>query len=217
MVFQECVPLGLITTSRLYELMATKNIPGDSELPGHVIDLRDIGMMLNACGDGALGKRDRAILAVFYGGGLRVVEVARLTVASINLDRPEIMVLGKGLKHRVVPISAGTRDAIRPWWVVRTDRPGPFFPQGHTLKCATLQGLTTAGVCKVVMRLSKKALGRVVTPHDLRRTYITRLLEVGVDVITVSNLAGHVDPKTTKRYDYRKDDRMRAAVEGAGA
>ena len=216
MVFQECVPLGLITTSRLYELMATKNIPGDSELPGHVIGLGDIGAMMTACGDSPLGHRDRAVLAVLCGAGLRVVEAARLSVESINLARMEIMVLGKGLKHRVVPISAMTAELICPWMTARTDRPGPLFPQGHTLKRDVLEPLTTSGIRKLITRLSGRALGRVVTPHDLRRTYITRLLEVGADVITVSNLVGHVDPKTTKRYDYRKDDRMRAAVEGAG-
>jgi site-specific recombinase XerD len=151
----------------------------------------------------AIGLRDRAILELMYGSGLRVSEVAELTLERVDLERGRVRVLGKGSKERELPLSDPSRDALRAW--LRQGRP-MMEPDPATAAMFLNRRKAQVGardIRRLVGRYGGAKLdGRRVTPHTLRHSFATHLLEGGADIRAVQELLGHASLATTQRYTH---------------
>jgi site-specific recombinase XerD len=144
----------------------------------------------------ASADRDRVLLRTAYALGLRVSELVALRVEDIDAARGLVVVRqGKGAKDRFVPLSARLLAELRAYWQHRRPRPW-LFPGGRRGR-----HLTAAGVQRAVQRAARRAgLTKQVSPHTLRHSYATHLLEAGCDLLLIQRLLGHKDLKTTARY-----------------
>lgn len=165
----------------------------------------------------AIALRDQAILELMYGSGLRVSEVAGLTVDRVDLDRGRVLVFGKGSKERELPLSDPAASAIRAWIVE-----GRFALLPEAAPSARLDAAPDAlflnrrggrigprDIRRLVGRYGDHVLaGRRVTPHTLRHSFATHLLEGGADIRAVQELLGHASVATTQRYTHVTRSRL---------
>jgi integrase/recombinase XerD len=173
--------------------------------PGEVERLIDA-----ATGTTPRALRDRALVELLYGGGLRVSEAVGLDRAAIDLERRLVRTIGKGSKERIVPIGREAVDALR-----RYDSRGrPYLDKRHRSELflnAKGGPLTRAGAFLILRRLAAAAglePGRV-HPHLLRHSFATHLLEGGADLRSVQEMLGHADLATTELYTHVSDRRRR--------
>lgn len=155
--------------------------------------------------------RDRAILEILYGSGLRVSEVCSLTLQSVSSDGATLRVMGKGSKERIVPLSAPAREAINRWSSVRREVVGES--SGNAL---FLSARGNSVGRRDVARLLDEACERVgitggTHPHALRHSFATHLMDNGADTRSIQELLGHSDAATTQRYTHVSKERLRAA------
>ncbi len=150
-------------------------------------------------------RRDRVLLQTAYACGLRIGELLHLRVTDINSARMVIHVRqGKGAKDRLVPLSQRLLDDLRGYW--KQYRPTTWLFPGTF----TDRALTASNVQRLCQRLVTRAgIGKPATPHTLRHSYATHLLEAGVDVVTLQKLLGHRDLSTTAHYLHLTTDRLR--------
>ncbi|MEX2203797.1 MAG: tyrosine recombinase [Actinomycetota bacterium] len=159
--------------------------------------------------DRALALRDRAILELLYGSGLRVSEVAGLTLDRVDLDRGRVLVFGKGSKERDLPLSDPAREALRAW--IRDGRPEMLPEDPPTALFLNRRNHPIGGrdIRRLVGRYGGVTLtGRRVTPHTLRHSFATHLLEGGADIRVVQELLGHASVATTQRYTHVTRSRL---------
>jgi len=143
-------------------------------------------------------ERQRAIVLVMYGAGLRVGEACALRIEDVDGKRMRIRVSeGKGGRPRLLPLSARVLEALRAYF--RRYRPeGPYLFPGRGGRKG---GLTRAAVQKALAVAARRAgVGKRVTPHLLRHSFATHLLDLGTDLRTVQVLLGHVSIRSTTRY-----------------
>lgn len=174
------------------------------------------------------GLRNRAMVQLMLGAGLRVSEVCALRGVDVDLQRGEVRVNeGKGGKDRVVPVAAETRGWLQAWAGKREalglNGRAPFFVgiregptgQGNREKG---QGLGVRYVQTLVARLAAAAgIEKRVSPHTLRHTYATRRLNEGFNVREVQTLLGHSNVSTTQVYTHVSPDELRAKVQAQDA
>jgi integrase/recombinase XerC len=171
-----------------------------------------------------LGRRDRAILELFYASGLRLGELVGLGVEDVNLGSRVVRVLGKGGKERIVPFNRSTEAALRAWLVdwealtrdaVRRSEVGGRKPQpavrssGRKRRADPLflnyqgQRLSTRSVDRLVRKYVAACSTRFgISPHALRHSFATHLLERGADLRAIQELLGHARLSTTQRYTH---------------
>ena len=168
----------------------------------------------------ALGRRDRAILELFYASGLRLSELVSLDLEEVNLRARMVRVMGKGAKERLVPFNTTTEDSIRAWLADRTvfrQSPTPKArspePKAQSPKAkaqreplfVNFRGarLTGRSVQRLVARYVAACSTRFgISPHALRHSFATHLLERGADLRAIQELLGHVQLSTTQRYTH---------------
>jgi integrase/recombinase XerC len=161
------------------------------------------------------GRRDRAILELFYASGLRLSELVDLDLEDVNLSGRVVRVRGKGGKERLVPFNQSTAAAIRTMnadgrtsnFELRTSNKGTRSPQGRRRNplFLNLRGgrLTTRSVDRIVRRYVREAaIARGISPHALRHTFATHLLQAGADLRAIQELLGHANLSTTQRYTH---------------
>jgi integrase/recombinase XerC len=152
---------------------------------------------------GASRPRDVAILELLYASGLRVSELSGLDVDALDRADRAVRVLGKGRKERIVPYGEQAARALEAWLGARGERPGPLFtnPRGRRL---TVRSIYT------IVRRSARAAGitRAVSPHTLRHTFATHLLDGGADLRMIQELLGHSRLSTTQRYTHVAADQL---------
>jgi site-specific recombinase XerD len=161
----------------------------------------------------AVALRDRAVLELLYGSGLRVGEVATLTVERVDLDRGRVLVFGKGSKEREVPMSDFATGALREY--LHAGRP-LMSPEGasHLFFNRKKNPFSSRDIRTMVGRYGGTLLpGRRVTPHTLRHSFATHLLEGGADIRAVQELLGHASVATTQRYTHVSRARLFEAYE----
>lgn len=161
--------------------------------------------------DEKLRLRDKAILEMLYGGGVRVGELASLTLDRVDLTERELRVIGKGDKERLVPIGREAHAALLAYLAVRPDfRTEERLPDPHALFLGRHgTPLTPRQVQNVVRRYGTLGAGRSdLHPHALRHTCATHLLDAGADLRSIQELLGHASLSTTQRYTHVSIDRM---------
>jgi integrase/recombinase XerC len=172
--------------------------------------------LLEAPGTGTtLALRDRAILELFYGTGIRVSELVGLDQDDLDLEGGYIRVLGKGRKERIVPFGRKAADAIKVYLAVRRDLcrkdSGTGHAAGGDAVFRNFRGsrLTTRGVAGIVdrhvVRLAQKLR---VHPHTLRHTFATHMLNAGADLRSIQELLGHESLSTTQKYTHVSTEQL---------
>ncbi len=172
-----------------------------------LIDGSELDRLLKAPQSSSLqGLRDRAILELFFSTGLRVSELAALS-RDLNLERDEFSVRGKGDKVRVVFLSSSAKQAIRAYLAKRTDIDDALFIQlGKNAKNAGTLRLTPRSIERLVKRYAIQAgISKKVTPHIIRHSFATDLLQNGADLRSVQALLGHANIATTQVYTHVTD------------
>jgi len=154
--------------------------------------------------------RDRALVELLYGAGLRVSEAVGLERAGVDLENRVVRAVGKGSKERIVPIGRQAVTALRRY----LSRGRPFLDARHRPELflnAKGGGLTRAGAFLILRRLAAKAglEPERVHPHLLRHSFATHLLEGGADLRSVQEMLGHADLATTELYTHVSDRRRR--------
>ena len=152
-----------------------------------------------------LGRRDRAMLELMYASGLRVSELVNLHPLDLDLQAGVLRVFGKGRKERLVPMHARAVDVMGQY--LRDTRPD-FSPQSSFVFLnRSGQGLTRQAVWKLIRRYALEAgIQRDISPHTMRHTFATHLLEGGADLRTVQLLLGHSDLAATELYTHVRSD-----------
>lgn len=159
------------------------------------------------------GVRDAALLAVLYGGGLRRSEVVALEVADYDADADSLTVrAGKGNKARLCYTAEGSQPKLLAWLALRGAAAGPLFCPIRKDGTLVVRGMSADAVRKLLRKRAKEAGVAAFSPHDLRRTMISDLLDAGADLSTVQQLAGHAQVQTTARYDRRGETAKRKAA-----
>jgi len=163
-----------------------------------------------ASGTSPRALRDRALVELLYGAGLRVSEAVGLDKAGVDLDGRLVRCVGKGSKERIVPIGRQAVTALRRY----LSRGRPFLDARHRPELflnAKGGGLTRAGAFLILRRLAAKAglEPERVHPHLLRHSFATHLLEGGADLRSVQEMLGHADLATTELYTHVSDRRRR--------
>jgi site-specific recombinase XerD len=167
----------------------------------------------------AIELRDRAIVETAYAAGLRISELSAARLADLDLRRGEMRVMGKGRKERVGLLGEPARDALQEY--LSAGRPAlragaPGTDDGHLFLNARGRPLTARGLRGRIDRLARRAgLPEGVSPHTLRHSFASHLLEGGADLRTVQELLGHASLATTQVYTHVSPGRLRASYRQA--
>ncbi|PIT91130.1 hypothetical protein COU17_02100 [Candidatus Kaiserbacteria bacterium CG10_big_fil_rev_8_21_14_0_10_49_17] len=189
-----------------------------AKVPERDLDLispADLERLMHAPeGEHLQALRDRAILELLFSTGLRVSELASLN-RDINLDRDELSVRGKGEKVRVVFLSKSAKEAVSRYIKKRTDIDDALFIQlGKNAKTRDDLRLTPRSIERLVKQYALKAgISKKVTPHVIRHSFATDLLENGADLRSVQALLGHASVTTTQVYTHVTDKHLREVHE----
>jgi integrase/recombinase XerC len=185
-------------------------------MPAHLSEQEIVALIAAAPETTPLGRRDRAILELFYASGLRLSELVGLDLDDVNLSGRMSRVRGKGGKERLVPFNTSAAKAIRAYLndreaLVRSgqDRRGSSSPsrlarQRHALFVNYRGGrLTVRSVDRLVRRYVAATSARMgISPHALRHSFATHLLQRGADLRAIQELLGHAQLSTTQRYTH---------------
>ena len=154
--------------------------------------------------------RDRAILSLIYGSGIRLSEAHGIDLDDVEFATGCVRVLGKGRRERIIPIGAGALDALGEYLAARGRAPGPLFVSrnGRRLSRRRIQTIVTA----LLSRVARK--GRFST-HTLRHTFATHLLDRGADLRAVQELLGHASLASTQIYTHVERARLAAVYQKA--
>jgi len=167
--------------------------------------------LIAACPGGTPAqRRDRLVILILYGCGLRTNELCSLNVTDVDVERQELRVLhGKGDRQRVVPVPQGVFTELLAYLHWRGGKRGPLF-RTHVRH----RRLTARQTCQIVRRAAEAAgLAGRVTPKTLRHSYATALMDAGVDLAVIAMLMGHRSPNETGVYLHVLGDKARQAVD----
>ncbi|MEC5187527.1 site-specific tyrosine recombinase XerD [Geobacillus thermodenitrificans] len=158
------------------------------------------------------GLRDKAMLELLYATGMRVSELVQLNLGDVHLTMGFVRCYGKGRKERIVPIGRMALEALARY--LEHGRPQLVNPRKRATEALFLnhygQRLTRQGFWKILKRLSKEAgIEKELTPHTLRHSFATHLLENGADLRAVQELLGHADISTTQMYTHVTKTRLK--------
>jgi integrase len=211
--------LGLVDSERYQRIRDIETGKAEETLPaGRYMSPGEMAGLMRVCGDDhtAAGMRDATIIALMYGGGLRRAEVIALDLLHLIDDTGEVItvkVIGKRGKERLVYLDNGAAHAMRDWLTIRGDAPGPLFwpgrRGGHITK---MQRMTGRAIDALLKKRCVDAGIEPLSPHDLRRTFVSDLLEANIDISTVAKMAGHSNIQTTMRYDRRPEAAKKRAA-----
>tara|TARA_R110002094_G_scaffold125634_1_gene119735 strand:+ start:290 stop:1285 length:996 start_codon:yes stop_codon:yes gene_type:complete len=199
--------LGQMNADDMLRINAVKSIKGSTVRTGRRLSV-DETQQLQACCDTiespARASRERALLLIGIGAGLRCTEICSLNLNDLDCTQGLLQVMeGKGRKQRQIYLAGSVLTAVTAWLQQRGNEPGALFTTIRKGGVVTHQRLSSSGLSHALRALQQQASIAAFTPHDMRRTFITQLLEDGVDLNTVRQLAGHSDVSTTTRYDKR--------------
>ncbi len=197
--FLEASPLRDMTTVRrpvrLPKTLTLQEVTALLELPAR---------------DHAEDQRDRVMLELLYAAGLRVSELVSLSLSQIDMNLGCVRVMGKGAKERVVPIGEIARKML----VDYMDRVRPALLKGRSSRVLFVsrrgRGLTRQACWKLLLRRARRAgIFKPISPHMLRHSFATHMLEGGADLRVVQSMLGHADIATTQIYTHVENSRLR--------
>lgn len=210
----EAFKLELMSGDDYQRLSMIEPIKGSREPPGRMLRLDELEHIGRACDlENARGARNAVVVALTYGCGLRRAEVVGIDLRHLDVRNWTLRVVGKGNKEREIPIATGRRQAFIAWLGFRGRQAGPLLFAISKWGSISRRRMTPGAVLVILRAIVRDASIDPMTPHDMRRTFVSMLLDAGADLVTVQKLAGHADPKTTARYDRRGELAKAKAVE----
>lgn len=224
-VLRECWRLGLMPAEEFHRAVDVAAVRGTSLPRGRALGAGELRALFADCAadETPSGARDAALFAVLYGAGLRRAEAVMLNANDYDAETGALRV-GKGRKARTAYATGGARAAIEAWLRMRAsslhqphaantdDGNSLFYPinKGGRL---VARRMTAQAVLNIVRKRGLSSGVKSFSPHDLRRSFISDLLDAGADISTVQGLAGHANVQTTARYDRRGERTKRKAAE----
>jgi integrase/recombinase XerD len=158
-----------------------------------------------------LGKRDAALLEMLYATGLRASELVGLTVGDVQTMAGYVKVCGKGGKERLVPVGEMAAVQLDDYLLAGRPQLVKARPAVHLFVNRSAQGLTRQGLWKIIKKyMHQAAIHKPFSPHTLRHSFATHLLEGGADLRSLQHMLGHVDISTTQIYTHVVQQRLRA-------
>jgi integrase/recombinase XerC len=179
----------------------------ERHVPSH-LDEAEVARLLEAPGEGPGPSRSRALLELLYGTGLRCAELVALDLEDVDLQNRMVRVLGKGQKERIVPFGTRAQAALREWITARGRLSAASSPLFVNLRGGRLTDRSVRTL--VAQRIKHLALARRASPHTLRHSFATHLLERGADLRAIQELLGHASLSTTQRYTHVNTRQMLA-------
>ena len=192
-----------------------ENITGETLPAGRELTPGEISGLMQACADDltAAGARDAAIIALMYSCGLRRDEVVNLDFENYNQETGQLVIkIAKRNKERMTYLVNGAAEAMADWLTIRGNNPGALFCPVNKSGKMTGQRMTNQAIYNLLVKRGQQAGIKHFSPHDLRRTFVSDLLDKGADIATVAKLAGHASVNTTARYDRRPEEAKRKAA-----
>ncbi|MGD1968659.1 MAG: site-specific tyrosine recombinase XerD [Desulfobacterales bacterium] len=212
----------LVTIRGLYRFLVQEKILRHD--PARLIDLpktslklpdvlsqEDIALLLQAPNtDKPQGLRDAAMLELLYATGLRVSELVNLKLQDINLEAGFVRIFGKGSKERIVPIGMQAKEKIEQYLKRVRSKQSKQHSSPYLFIARANQPMTRQGFWKLLRRYALQAgLNKKITPHSLRHSFASHLLEGGADLRAVQVMLGHVDISTTQIYTHVTRDHLK--------
>jgi integrase/recombinase XerC len=193
------------------KLVPTPKLP--KRLPAH-LSVDEVDRLLASPGrQDVQSARDRAILELFYASGIRLSELVGLDLHNLDLREGLVKVKGKGNKERIVPVGSKAKMALKGYLdrrkeLIPTSGQGPLGPPAVFLNRRGGR-LSARSVGRILLKyLQRSGLGPKITPHGLRHSYATHLLEAGADLRAIQELLGHASLSTTQRYTHLNLDHL---------
>lgn len=213
---KEAWRLGHLSAEEYQRAVDISNVRSETLPAGRALTPNEIASLIATCSSdpSPAGIRDRAMISLLYGSGLRREEIAKLRLDDYTSDLRQLVIRGKGRKERSTYIQHVTGKALNEWLMVRGNRPGPLFcPVNKGGKVNAEVGMTAQAVYNMIKKRASGAGVKDFSPHDLRRTFVSDLLDAGADIATVAKMAGHANIQTTARYDRRSEEGKRKAAD----
>lgn len=212
-VLKACWRLGLMPDAQYARATDVQSIKGTRVKRSRMLSRDELKRLFAACQRDVspAGPRDAAIIALLAGGGLRREEVSALQMSDINpefvhpsgADVIKLIINGKGNKQRTMYAANGSKTALDAWLAIRGNEPGAIFLPIDRYGAIKARAMSHQAIYDVVQKRIAQAWISDVTPHDFRHTWISGLFDMGVDIKTIQEMAGHRDINTTAAYDRR--------------
>lgn len=204
---------GVVEKSPLDTIRTPKQ---DKTLPSY-LTVDDMFLLLDAMDDGTLlARRNRAMFELLYSSGLRVSELAGIDCPHLDMGLHSVRVIGKGNKERVVPVGERAVRAIRFYRETLEDEKKIPFGKGPMFLNKNLGRLSTRSIARILDKTAKESgLTVPVSPHDLRHSFATHMLDAGADLRGVQEMLGHESLSTTQKYTHVSIARLTKAYDKA--
>lgn len=215
-VLKEAWRLGLMPADDFHRAVDLRGVSSHTLPRGRALSAGEIRALFVACATdrSPAGARDAAVLALLYGAGMRRQEVVRLDVEDFDVETGAVTIrAGKARKDRITHTSNGSLAALQAWLAVRGSEPGPLFIPVLKGGRMVVRRLIPHAIYRMVQKRARQANVKAFSPHDLRRSFVSDLLDAGADIATVQGLAGHAGIATTAKYDRRGEAAKRRAVQ----
>ena len=209
--------LGQMNAEEYHRATNLDPITGSTLPAGRELTIEEIGALIATCRADTnthAGIRDAAIICVMYAAGLRSEEIVSLSISDYDTTTGRTVITGKRNKQRTAYITNGAQTALHAWLAIRGSSGSALFTSVNKVGTLnTSKPLTAQAIYNMLHKRGLEAGLRSFSPHDMRRTFISHLLDAGADIATVSKMAGHANVQTTVRYDRRPEDAKRQAAE----
>lgn len=213
-VLKQAWKLGLMKVEAYSAAAAFENLKSETLPSGRMLQPEEIKALLQVCGlhNVDTGIRDAAIISVLYVTGMRRFEAASLEIGDFDPLTGQITIQhGKGRKARTSYVDGNAKTHLVNWLRLRTLKAGSLFLVINAKGFVTDKPLGAQSIYDILERRGKQAGLEQFSPHDLRRSAISEMLDRDVDISTVAKIVGHASLDTTRRYD-RRDERGKRAV-----
>ena len=205
--------MGVVDSDHYARAVAVPNIKGTRLPAGRALSAGELTALFRACEDDtAAGHRDAAAFTLLFGCGLRRAEAASIQLADYNPETGAVRVVGKGNQERQAYVAGGAQAALDDWVSIRGLQEGPLLTPVNQTGVVRIAPISPQAIMARLTRRARMAGIEHCTPHDLRRSFVSQLLDAGADIASVQRLAGHASPTTTVRYDRRGEETQRRAA-----
>jgi site-specific recombinase XerD len=214
-VLKEAWRLGYMTAEDYQRAVDVHNIKGETLPAGRELSQGELLALVEICkqDDSPAGVRDAAILGLLYTCGLRRAELVALEAADFEPESGKLSVrAGKGRKQRTVYVQGGALHALTDWRAILQNDSGALFVPINKGGKLIPRRMNAQSIYDMLKKRGEQAGVKAFSPHDLRRTFVGDMLDRGVDIATVANIAGHASVDTTRRYDRRPEETKRKAA-----
>ncbi|MEO8354700.1 MAG: site-specific integrase [Chloroflexota bacterium] len=214
-VLEQTWLLGQMSAEDYHRAARLSPVIGETLPAGRELLAEEIASLIQNCiEDGStIGIRDAAIISILFGAGLRREEITKLDLDDFTPEGAKLVIRGKRSKQRFAYLGDGALAALLTWLELRGKEAGPLFvsaKRGGVLRHGCR--LSPQSIYYLLKVRAKRAGVKSFTPHDLRRTFVSRLLGAGVDIAIVAKMAGHSNIQTTARYDRRPEETKQGAA-----